>query len=237
MVANGKQMPEEPSLDFEKMSNQEIGEIADAIQEFASTHPWRALKGITGLEIARGSIEEQPSNRKPPQEIAPDGEIIAIDECLGVYRPRRKQIVLFQRGIAAAARILKCEAEDLQQVVRYHEWGHAVLHTGADKDGRECDIRNYNRIDERVHESLAQLVTLRAIEQNLRDSRNARVQRRWKRIQDIFTKLEARQPSVYRGWRQLEKVPLPRLQKVLILVRRGTRFGEWEGLSAAAELE
>jgi hypothetical protein len=230
-------MVEEPSPNFEKMSDQEIAEIAEAMQEFTSTHPWRVLKGITGLEIERGSVEEHLSNRRPPDEIASDAEIIAIDECLGVYKPRRKQIVLFRQGIAAAAQILNCEAEDLQHVVRYHEWGHAILHAGADKDGRECDLRDYNRIDEHVHESFAQLLAWRAIEQNLRDSRNARVQRRWKRIQDIFTNLEARQPSAYRGWRRLEKMPLPKLQKVLILTRRGTRFGQWEGLSAVAELQ
>jgi hypothetical protein len=230
-------MPGEPSPDFEKMSNEEIGEIAEAMQEFASTHPWGVFRGITGLAIDRGSVEEQLSNRKPPREIAPDAEIIAIDECLGLYKPQRKQIVFFQRGIAAAAKILNCEVEDLQHVVRYHEWGHAVLHGGVDKDARECILRDYNRIDKHVHESLAQILAWRAIEQNLRDSRNARVQRRWKRIQHIFTNLETRQPSLYRGWRRLEKVPSPKLQKLLILIRRGTRLGEWEGLSAVAELD
>src|SRR6266849_9149704 len=99
-------MPEEPGPPFEKMSDEEIAEVAEAMQEFTSTHPWRVLKGITGLEIERGSVEERQSNRKPPKEIAPDADIIGIDEYLGLYRPRRKQIVLFRRGIAAAAKIL-----------------------------------------------------------------------------------------------------------------------------------
>lgn len=228
-------MPEEPSPDFEKMSNEEIGVVAEAIQEFASTYPWRVLKGITGLGIERGSVEEQLSNRKPPMEIGPDAEIIAIDECLGLYRPRRKRIVLFGRGIAAAAKILNCEAEDLQHVVRYHEWGHAILHAGADKDGRECDLRDYCRIDEHVHESLAQLLAWRAIEQNMRDSRNARVHRKWKKIQDAFADLEVRQPPAYRSWRQFEKLSVPPLQKILILIRMGTRFRDWEGMSALVE--
>ncbi|SRR5579884_791549 len=230
-------MTGESSAQFEKMSSEEIDQVVGAIGEFTSTHPREALKEITGLQIARGGVEEQLSNRKPPKEIAPDAEIIAIDECLGLYNPRRKQIVLFQRGIAAAANILKCEADDLQHVVRYHEWGHAILHAGVDRDGRECDLRNYSRIDERVHESLAQLLAWRAIEQNLENSRNPRVQRRWQRIRDIFTALETRQPLAYRGWRRLVKVPLPKLQKILILIRKGARFGEWEGLSTVAELE
>lgn len=230
-------MPQEPSRDFEKMPHEELAEVANAIHEFESTHPWSVLKGITGLALERGSVGEQMTGSKPPMEIAPNAEIIAIDQCLGLYKPLRKQIVLFRRGIEAAAKILKCEAQDLQHVVRYHEWGHAILHAATDKDGRECDLRNYNQIDERVHESLAQLLAWRAIEQNARDSRNARVQRRWKRIQDIFTDLEARQPLAYRDWRRLEKVPSPKLQKILILIRRGTRFGEWEGLSGVAELE
>jgi hypothetical protein len=228
-------MPEKPSPDFEKMSEEELQQVAEAMQEFTSTHPWRVFRGITGLGIERGSIEEQLTDRKPPTEIAPDAEIIAIDECLGLYMPQRKQIVLFQRGISSAARILNCEAEDLQQVVRYHEWGHAILHAGTDKDGRACDLRDYRGIDKRVHESLAQLLAWRAIEQNFRDSRNARVQRRWKRIQDVFTDLESRQPPVYRGWRQFEKLLVPRLQTVLILIRRGTRFRDWEGISALVE--
>lgn len=227
----------EPSTQFEKMSSEEIDEVVGAIGEFASTHPWEALNEITGLQIARGLVEEQLSNRKPPLEVTPNAEIISIDEYLGLYNPRRKQIVLFQRRIVAAANILKCEADDLQQVVRYHEWGHAILHAGADRDGRECDLRNYSRIDERVHESLAQLLAWQAIEQNLRNSRNPRVQRRWQKNRDIFTALETRQPPTYRGWRRLEKVPLPKLQKILILIRKGARFREWEGLSAVAELE
>ncbi len=230
-------MAEEPRSDLQKISDEEIGEVVEAMQEFTSTHPWRVLEGITGLRIDRGSVAEQLSTRKPPREVTPDAEIIAIDECLGVYRPRRRQIVLFQREIAAAAKILICKAEDLEHVVRYHEWGHAVLHAGTDKDGRECDQKNYNQIDGRVHESLAQLFAWRAIEQNMRDSRSARVQGTWKRIRDVFACLERRQPPPYRGWRPLERVPLPKLQTILILIRRGTRFGEWEGLSGVAELE
>lgn len=94
-------MLEEASSHIQKMSNEEIGEAVQAMHEFTSTHPWEVLRGITGLQIARGSIEERLSNRKPPLEITPDAEIIAIDECLGLYRPKRKQIVLFQRGIAS----------------------------------------------------------------------------------------------------------------------------------------
>lgn len=228
-------MPEGQSRDIGKMSDEEITEVVEAMQEFTSMHAWSVLKGITGLGIERGWVEEQLSNRKPPKEIAPDAEIIAIDECLGLYRPREKRIVIFHRGVAAAAQILKCEAEDLQHVVTYHEWGHAMLHVGEDLDGRECDLRNYSRIDARVHESFAQLLAWRAIEQNLRNSRNPRVQRRWQKIRDIFTALEARQPPAYRGWRRLEGVPLPKLEKILILIRRGTRFREWEGLSAVAD--
>src|SRR5581483_8295256 len=106
-------MTGESSAQFEKMSSEEIDQVVGAIGEFTSTHPREALKEITGLQIARGGVEEQLSNRKPPKEIAPDAEIIAIDECLGLYNPRRKQIVLFQRGIAAAANILKCEVDEI----------------------------------------------------------------------------------------------------------------------------
>ncbi len=228
-------MPEQPSPDLEKMSDEEIRQVVEATGEFHSAQPHRTLSQATGLRIETGSVEEQLTNRKPPREIAPDAEIVAIDECLGLYRPRRRQTVLFRRGIAAAAKILKCEAEDLQHVVRHHEWGHAILHAGVDKDGRECDLRDYNRIDEHVHESLAQLLAWRAVEQNMRDSRNARVQRRWKRIQHVFTDLEARQPSVYRSWRRFEKLSVPQLQKVLILIRKGTRFRDWEGMTALVE--
>jgi hypothetical protein len=231
------EMSEEMASDLDKMSSEEFSDVVDAMNEFLSVHPGTVLKEITGLGIGRGSVEEQLSNRKPPLEIAPDTEIIAIDECLGLYKPRQKQIVLFQRGIAAAAEILNCEAENMQHVVTYHEWGHAMLHAGKDIDGRECDLRNYSRIDKRVHESLAQLLAWRAIEQNARNSQNPRVQRRWQKIRDIFTALETRQPPAYRGWHSLDKIPLPKLREILILIRKGARFGDWDGLSAVAELE
>ncbi len=228
-------MPEEPYPPFEKMSEEELAHVIDTIGEFHSAQTHATLSQATGLRIGPGSVEEQLTDRKPPREISPDDELIAIDECLGLYRPRRKRIVLFRRGITAAAKIPNCDAEDLQHVVRYHEWGHAILHIGVDKDGRECDLRDYNRIDEHVHESLAQLLAWRAIEQNVRESRNPRVQTRWKKIEDVFTQLEVRQPPAYRSWRRFEKLSVPQLQKTLIVIRRGTRFRDWEGLSVLSE--
>jgi hypothetical protein len=221
-------MPEDAGPQLEKMSDEERAELLDAILEFYPREPHRTLGQLAGLRVEAGAVEEEQTNRKPPTAVAPDAEIIAIDECLGLYRPGRKRIVLFLRGVAAAAKILNCEAEELQHVVRYHEWGHAALHVGLDKDGRACDVRHYNRIDQRVHESLAQLLAWLAIEENMRRSRNPRVQRKWNRMKDIFTKLEGRQPPEYRGWRRFQKLPVPKLQKVLILIRRGTRFGDWQ---------
>ena len=121
--------------------------------------------------------------------------------------------------------------EGLEHVVRYHEWGHAILHVGVDKDRQECDLRDYNRIAKRVHESIAQLLAWRAIEQNISKCRNPLAGDRWNKIKDLFIRLELRQAPEYRNWRQFNKLPKSYLQKVLILIRKGTRLRDWEGLS------
>lgn len=231
-------MSEQGGGDFERMSHEEIADLAKAIGEFHSTHPCRVLSQIAGLEIEEKWVEVRLTKRKPPVEIASNAEIIPIDECLGLYQPRAKRITLFQRGIAAAADLLRRATEDLQRVtvdlehvVRYHEWGHAIVHVGLDKGRHQCELGDYNRTDERVHESIAQLLAWQAIEENIRKSESHQAKATRNRIKDIFIRLEHRQTPKYRNWRQFEKLPKPCLQKVLILIRTGTRFGDWEGLS------
>lgn len=225
-------MSEELGPDFEKMSAEGIAEVVEAINEFLSAHPWTVLSQIAGLQIEKESVEEKLINRRPPLEISSNAEFIPVDEYLGMYKPQAKRIILFEPGITAAADLLKCETDDLQHVVRYHEWAHAILHLGLDKSRHQCEFKDYNRIDERVHESLAQLLACRAIKQNICESRNARVQTKWKRIGDVFTKLEVRQPPQYRSWRQFQELPIVFLQEILVLIRKQVRFADWEGLSA-----
>jgi hypothetical protein len=118
-----------------------------------------------------------------------------IENLLGTYEPNAKLgddeppvdlITLFWKRIQSCAEWIQVDADALLEVVRIHEWAHALLHRGYDRSwvtewrvgnglkdgcaGRDallpvmfCWARHPR--DRTVEEHLAQLITYRAIEE------------------------------------------------------------------------
>ena len=61
--------------------------------------------------------------------------------CLGCTTQADKKSQSFRKGIAHVAEILKVSPEDLTQVVRLHEWAHALLDLGLEKADRMSVLR------------------------------------------------------------------------------------------------
>jgi hypothetical protein len=123
--------------------------------------------------------------KDPPIRLRDRTDEIVIDGSLGLYDPNTKRIIIFDKGIKRAAEILMASQDDLEQIVRLHEWAHALLHLGLERDecltamlsDSEWAERSrrrdswFNALDLKVNEALAQLLVrdgLRWLELNAR---------------------------------------------------------------------
>jgi len=174
------------------------------IIQSAVDHQWIFAIGHTPSEIV--------SDDDPPIRLTDQSDEIAIDGVLGLYNPGKQEITIFRKGVSRAAEILKVSPDDLQLIVRLHEWAHALLHLGLDKADHMSVLRDesswaervdrlnawFNALDTNLHESLAQLLTREGL-QCLKDKATVPdAQVMIDRIADVFRQLMRRAPSAYR---------------------------------------
>ena len=151
------------------------------------------------------------SEADPPIRLTDVTDGIAIDGLLGLYNPSTREITIFRKGVGHVAEILKVSPEDLTQVVRLHEWAHALLHLGLEKADRMSILRDesqweerlarlnswFSALDDNLHESLAQLLTREGLRW-LRDKATIPdSQAKIDQIQVVFEQLMRRAPSAY----------------------------------------
>jgi hypothetical protein len=101
--------------------------------------PFQVLQEITNYqyEFVIGKFpEDASSDEEPPRKLEKKGEIIPIDEYLGLYEPKKTKITIFNKGIENASTIIKCNPEHLRYIVKLHEWAHALIHIGLRDDDR-----------------------------------------------------------------------------------------------------
>jgi hypothetical protein len=135
-----------------------------------------------------------------------------IDGTLGLYDPSKKEITVFQKGVKRAARFLRARPEDLLQIVRLHEWAHALLHLGLEEAEYKSVLQNdslwvdqlarldswFNGLEPNLHEILAQLLTRESL-RLLRDKATTpEAQASLNRIQELFHQLMRYAPIRYR---------------------------------------
>jgi len=182
------------------------------------------------LEFGFGQFPKGPLfNQTQPPLLGKyeNGEIIPIDGILGQYDPKLKEITIFQKGIDWASEKLKVNSKGLEQVVKYHEWSHAILHLGKDTKGKSCKLGVYNRIDFHLHETLAQLWTYHALKHRIRyaDVSSRDVLQTWL---DVFLVLSHHQPLEYRGWEKFKGTPIVRIRKFTHALRNNYVKGRYE---------
>ena len=151
------------------------------------------------------------SEADPPISLADVTDGIVIDGLLGQYNPSTQEITIFRKGIDHVAEILKVSPEGLTQVVRIHEWAHALLHLGLEKDDRMSVLRDesqwaerltrlsiwFNGLEANLHESLAQLLTREGLRWLREKATILEAQAKIDRIQVVFEQLMRRAPSAY----------------------------------------
>ncbi len=143
------------------------------------------IREVMGYPCYLKDIMGPPADDPPPPPLlTEDDELLTIDIFLGTYNSANRSIKLFSENIQRAARLLDCEEEDLEYVVRFHEHAHALIHLGVTEADRWEGLRNgrfaalrlkrlttiYNQIDSSLHEHLAQLVTYQVLKKLSEDS-------------------------------------------------------------------
>ena len=208
----------------------------DMLTLIQDRRPRQLLEAATGLGFLHGREIKSPGEwvdtGEPPRRIG-DGEWAPIDECLGLYDPKRSRINLFEQGIRDASSMLTCSMDDLCLIVRVHEFAHALVHLGPYAEAFEATTgypedsseqkriqskadRLFAKIPHVLHEQLAQILTYYALAETVRVAGWDDQTRQ--RCLGLFSDLMHHQPPPYRVFDLLE-VPKLRVVKSLGLIR------------------
>lgn len=177
----------------------------------------------------------------PPVKLGKRAEIIPIDKFLGLYSPDRQEIIIFQKGIQEASKILHVNPKHLEIIVRLHEWAHAVFHLGVTDNDRlkilkddsywidvlESSTKLFKEIEIELHEVLAQILTLYCVQNMKRDSKTLQGNQALERIEQTFYHLSSRQNPEY-CINNLLDVPKERILESINLLKSRSLIGKIE---------
>lgn len=182
------------------------------------------------------------SSKEPPLKLGKKTELIPIDRYLGLYEPHRTHITIFDKGVTRAAKSIRCKtARDLEYVVTLHEWAHALVHIGLEKEEasrafleekfwgenfEEWTVR-YDSIERTLHERIAQLLTFHSLKMLAETARYDESRAVFNRMMDCFWVLNARQSRDYRI-DDYKEIPKGRTIESLRLLKRGWLKGIFE---------
>ncbi len=145
-----------------------------------------------------------------------------IDVLYGSYNPDKQKITLYVEAIKRDAHLFG-DFHDFLDVVRMHEYAHAIVYCGISLEKMDSAMSQYdclcetdwsdflkkrleilNKIDKASHEFLAQSITLSAIESliKLDSSENSK----GVRLRKVFSKLEERQLNDYHIPAEIKKI-------------------------------
>ncbi|MBI3934998.1 MAG: hypothetical protein HY316_09930 [Acidobacteria bacterium] len=186
---------------------------------------------------------EIDSEEEPPIRLGKNVEMIPIDGLLGQYSPATIQITVFRKGIQLVADITKLREHDLLYIVRLHEWAHALMHVGLERQERErltldeslwptylnLATAGYLRLDGALHERLAQLLVWYGLQGMGQAATVPEAKVALVRIGEAFKTLTHRCPLEYQIDDYLQ-IPRPRiLQSVRLLKNMGINgFEAWD---------
>ena len=190
------------------------------VKERLGFYEGRPLKPGLVIETGLGAIvphllQEIFTEEDPPISMASDEMErgpIEIDGLLGMYLPDQRLIKIYLRSIEVVSRSIRVEAEDLQFVVRAHEYAHALVHLGTEYAPKEWDnfiadrLEFFSKVSEEAHEFLAQLIAWQPLDEGTRD---------------VFLNLMARQSGKYQLSKDERAVPREAIRLVLEMLRLG----------------
>jgi hypothetical protein len=196
-----------------KIDRGEIVRLLDVASEVRRL-PFEVIQGAFNYELTFGDRpfpSEKISKKNPPISLTDRTEEIVIDGTLGFYDSTTKTITIFSKAINRAAEILGVSAIDLTQIVRLHEYAHALLHLGVDKAARRSLMPGdslsaehvdrmdswFKALDPNLHEALAQLLVREGLRWLKDKATIPDAQASIDRLQEVFRRLMQRAPSAY----------------------------------------
>ncbi len=197
---------------------------------------WNEITGL--LHRLEGDVEEPGElqrHRRPLEEaterllpiLRERGvrfQVIEVEGVLGEYNFFERKVTLYPPMIELTALDLASELgrppeevyDDLYTITEMHETAHATAHLGIDSDGLIWEHPQDGTSE--LHELLAQFYTIQLIRQlKMHD------------LEQVFLKLNEKQPERYRYWRVLEGVSLEKVRAFLTGQRTGLFRTEWLG--------
>jgi hypothetical protein len=167
------------------------------------------LTGNVMLHSPTETFSQLMPTYSPPPE---DEGLAPIDIVYGHYSPESRLIEIFVNRIRHGAQQFGWEFADLLEIVRIHEYAHAIVHIGIDIRSVEHQLNTFlpgqntstdwesftkerdkafSTVDDESHELLAQAITLGCLSQQS-DQFDSQ------RLIDTFLALAERQPRKYR---------------------------------------
>jgi hypothetical protein len=181
------------------------------------------------LQRLRRLLEEATERLLPQlRERGVRFKVVEIEGVLGEYNFYERKVTLYPPMIELAADELSTQLhrsrqevyDDLYTITEMHETAHATTHLGIDSNGRLWEQPEQGASE--LHELLAQFYTIQLIRQMKDD-----------RLEQLFLKLNERQPERYRYWQVLKDVPLEMVRDFLTGKRAG--WFRWDLLTLAKQ--
>lgn len=172
--------------------------------------PRLAVQEITRSVILCDAPAETFSLKMPTwaPQLPNDRDLLPIDVLYGTYDSQARLIEIYAKRIERDAQLYGGSFEDLLQIVRLHEYAHAVLHLGVPIHDTNSTLgtfspsgtTNWNEfvarrtkmfvaLESACHEFLAQAITYACL-CNLPEHQSSH-------LKGVFEKLEAKQPQHY----------------------------------------
>lgn len=219
-----------------KPDSVDLDEFFSILSEVASLtryYPQALLTELLDYSFGSGARPDECDSDDPFPDLPKTIEILPVD-LLGKYEPHLLRITIYNHRIEQVARVLAISPSHLSMVVRLHEWSHALVHVGQSQDlppGAFVDNkpalsaamaaanRLWRRIDDELHEVIAQLLTWHCA-QRIADNVRDEYPRQAALMTEAFDALSSIQPRPYRLG-NLKDIPLGRVRDAFDMLKRG----------------
>ena len=182
------------------------------------------------LFVAYPELEDELEEDEPEPAFSKNGnrgrpETVSIEELLGVYRPQKPEIVIFEKGVGWFAQRFRVNEDSLLSVVLIHEIAHWIAHQLPKPGVPTWPTDLYILGDADVHEGWAQLMTFWVAEEVGAGSGGPGGHFKY-----TFEALNKRQSSRYHVYEQFKDEPTERIIASLEKLRglpRPARLQDW----------
>ena len=205
-----------------------------------------------GLHFAIPLSPFESSSDQLPADWEERLERLGIDNFLGKYEERKRQITIFSRAIDFASDQMNVDRMKLEYIVRLHEWSHAAFHLAVTEE-ESFDVARWSVVEKNeeaietyfvaltdayhsaadyVHEQFAQALTYLVLKGLAQEAVLDEAKKDCEALQGIFRSLMRRQASRYKldeSLLSLDRAVLSnRLGLVVPLLRAGKVRGDRE---------